>query len=644
MSALTREQVVHLLDTDPAYFSRNCVKIVGRGGQTVPLVPKRAQQVYFDKIREQQERGLPQRFIILKARKLGFSTATEAVVVQRVTRRPNHHALIVGQDNDTASELFAMAYFMYTHLPPELQPKVGNFNKGQGRGYLYLGEPARNTHRVGLNSSLRVTNAKEAAKGRGFTLRTTHLTEVAHWPSDEVMVAVLNAVPEEPDTLVVLESTANGTNWFKTRWEEACAGESSYIPIFAPWHEEPAYAMALDAEQEERFWSEDYGKGEWGEDEERLVEQYGCTAGQLMWRRRAIVDRCGSKIDVWNQEYPASPADAFIASGKHVFAVSFIKRVMDATEHTDPLGERGVLRTAATRLKLVGADRIEIPSRALWVPASATGFGDRHDWWRVWEHPRPWSTVGEQRARLEAGLISEGVFLRLCALAIRPPDADPSGPPPDEAPIPPGQYIEAVDTAAGEEMTSQLGAWHAIQVIDHHTLEQVAEYRSRIDTDLLAEQALLAGLYFNEAWIAVETTGSYGTPVLKDGLHRRYGYARLYRRRRSEAPSDAPMNLLGWDTNKRTRQQMIIGLGEQLRERTDGIKSAGLAGEILTFVYGTDGKPGPEPGSFSDRLMAYMIAQQVGQEVRPRVVRQRTGGSGGAASYVRAPRNSRTGY
>jgi hypothetical protein len=60
-------------------------------------------------------------------------------------------------------------------------------------------------------------------------------------------------------------------------------------------------------------------------------------------------------------------------------------------------------------------------------------------------------------------------------------------------------------------------------------------------------------------------------------------------------------------------------MAELLREGTHGIASKGLSDELGWFVKDNRNRQAPEPGKWSDRLMAYMIAQQVAREkpVRP---------------------------
>lgn len=229
--------------TDTPFYAENVAKIVNKRAQLVPLVANDAQLRFDAAIESQRAAGLPMRVIVLKSRKLGFSTWTEAKIFQRVTQRKYRRALVVAQDKDTASELFGMEERMYANLPRDpnlafLRPPIESLRRG---AELHFGEPsrvAREAGLVGLDSRLQIDTANEVQAGRGYTYTDLHLSEVAFWPDVAKMTSLVNAVPDEPETLIVIESTANGSNHFKTRWDDAEAGRSSYIPVFAGWTEE----------------------------------------------------------------------------------------------------------------------------------------------------------------------------------------------------------------------------------------------------------------------------------------------------------------------------------------------------------------------------------------------------------------------
>src|SRR6266498_2923918 len=141
-------------------------------------------------------------------------------------------------------------------------------------------------------------NSPEA--GRGQTRQLVHLSEVAKWPDTATsgtrskMVSIVNSVGYEPETLIVLESTANGLNHFYRRWVAAKQGQGdpdtgeTYAMLFVPWWREPNYALPFATDEDRERFVESIGTGPYGEDEGELVEFYGCSPEQLRWRRMQI--------------------------------------------------------------------------------------------------------------------------------------------------------------------------------------------------------------------------------------------------------------------------------------------------------------------------------------------------------------------
>ena len=61
-------------------FIRRFLKIRDKEGQLIPLVLNEPQRRLYGVVKEQWEAGKPVRIIILKARQMGFSTVTSAIV------------------------------------------------------------------------------------------------------------------------------------------------------------------------------------------------------------------------------------------------------------------------------------------------------------------------------------------------------------------------------------------------------------------------------------------------------------------------------------------------------------------------------------------------------------------------------------
>ena len=50
-----------------------------------------------------------------------------------------------------------------------------------------------------------------------------------------------------------------------------------------------------------------------------IMEEHDLTIYQMNWRRHTLMNKCGGDEDKFKQEYPLTPDEAFITSGKRVF-------------------------------------------------------------------------------------------------------------------------------------------------------------------------------------------------------------------------------------------------------------------------------------------------------------------------------------
>lgn len=601
------------LRDDWPFYARECLKIVNKSGDLVPFIPKEPQMRFWAKLKAQHDAGKPMRGIVLKARQIGFSTEIQGIFNQRVCQRSNHRALVVAQDTQTAGELFEKNEIMHANLPadPELGLKPPIRNRRERRS-LFFGEPSRQKREqglLGINSLLRIDTAQEVVAGRGLTYHSMHLTEVAQWPDPQKLHGLLEAVPDEWGTLIVQESTARGYNHFRKTWLAALRG-SAWIAHFEPWFNEPDYVRPfLDPDDRQRFIEEEFGTGEFGEGEEELLEliRAQCTLvdvdpyEQLHWRRHKI-DNPPFEGDVrtFMQEYPATWREAFLSSGQTVFSPITIDRVVRETEETPPI-EVGRFEYETEDIMTVYGT-VARPVNPVWRPERTSARTEGT--WRVWEHPTGPKDpeTGENRS--------------------------------------PGQYVLAMDPAGGEPMEPDQAARHGLVVIDHRTGEQVAEYVSQADPDLVAIDAYAAALYFNQAWLVVEVTGGYGLSTARR-WKRAYHYPFVYKPRQHTKPGEQQRDQMGWRTTPETKPMMEDLAKELLRTDSHGIRSNALALEMNTYVRDERGRTGPEQGEFADRLLAWMIGQMV-RQVKPLRTDRKPGEV--TSTWSRKIRSRKTGY
>lgn len=608
-----------LRDVPLADYARAALKIVDKDGEEIPLdFTRRPGQVRLnDAIESQKRQGIPVRIILVKSRQFGGSTLIQAEMMKRACTTPRRKILTVAQKLETAESLFAMGTTMWQHLPAGMQPTMGGFiNPTRGSKILHLGEKTGGVFGW-PNSRMMIDTAEELGGGRGLTYTDLHLTEVAHWRDARKALALLPAVPKRPGTSIFLESTANGLNWFHTRYKAAMDGLSEFMPVFVAWWEDPDCVRPfLTKESREQFVASigdtNQKMGHIMEAEPFLIEEFGCTPEQLYFRRTAIVDECEGEVENFNQEYPATWDEAFIGSGDQVFSVPFTQRAIRHAEHwaakapEDGGPQRGLFVGDDPMTRVLSDGTVDVPTKVRWVPEA--DLNERTEWWpgRFWSPKDPlWTrwvnpekTPEEWRKAHEAGEVSVEDMEEGMARAL----------------LGPGQYVVACDPAKDTVDSSPSrrakSAFSAIEAIDHRTGEQVAEFRARIDHDILAEHLFLAGLFLNEAWVSVEKTGGWGTKLL-GLLRKKFYYRRIYATKVLDDRKGRETNEDGWDTTRKTKPSMIAGMQAMLREQTHGIKSPVLASELVTYVKDEKGNFDPSPGAFDDLLMDYMQAQEV---------------------------------
>lgn len=262
------------------------------------------------------------RIITLKARQIGISTVIEAVIFCLSILFRDYHSLIVSHEKDSAEGLLKMTK-RYWGTYPLKQYHTEKYNGKQHLAWEDLG------------SEIQVATAKNVDAGRSKTLQALHASEVAFWDEPEtLMTGLRQSIPTYGLTAIFLESTANGVgNYFHKTWNEAAKGENEYTPHFFPWWKHPEYrAQYLPVE--------DRGKYDLDllDADELSLRKRGIADDRLIWRRWAIINLCQGDLMKFHQEYPATPHEAFISTGRNVFPLP------NLVNHYEPRrGKRGNL-------------------------------------------------------------------------------------------------------------------------------------------------------------------------------------------------------------------------------------------------------------------------------------------------------------
>jgi hypothetical protein len=291
------------LRDDFPYYAKTALKIRTKRGEIAPLVLNNAQSILQSTIDKQKDAGLPVRIVILKARQQGLSTHVGGYLYSQVSQRKAAKAMQVAHKADSTQALFDMTRRFHQNVPEFLRPHTAYSSR-------------REIVFDKLDSSYAVATAGGDGIARGETLTHLHASEFAFWPASSVREnwnGLTQSVPNVPGTAIFVESTANGmSGMFYDLWTGAVRGENGYAPVFIPWYIDPDYALATD-------------RLEHTPEEQKLIELFSLTDEQLAWRRQKVAE---NGLDLFHQEYPATPDEAFLTSGRPVFNPEQLTTIM----------------------------------------------------------------------------------------------------------------------------------------------------------------------------------------------------------------------------------------------------------------------------------------------------------------------------
>lgn len=232
------------------------------------------------------------RAIILKPRREGMSTYIGARFFHKTIYGDAINTRITTHLDDSTKALFRMVKLFHSHMPVELRPSST--------------EDSANSLAFKSNlSRYSLATAGTAEAGRGDLTHLFHGSEVSFWRNAEsVAAASIETVGDAPGTEIVLESTGMPGTFFEELWYKSLKLDE-YLNVFYPWYTSKRNRMVAD------------GLVPTPEEKELLTTYPGMTLENLAFRRSRLA--LGSET-VFRREYPATPADAFIADA----ALSFI--------------------------------------------------------------------------------------------------------------------------------------------------------------------------------------------------------------------------------------------------------------------------------------------------------------------------------
>lgn len=252
-----------------------------KDGATVPFVPTEIQRTVFKNVKEH-------RFVqFLKGRQMYVTTATVIPALHVCFSKPGSRVCVAAHDERSAMEIGQFYRMMYegNQALRELMP-LKSGSKGQ-RSILFA------------NGSKILFGTANSEFWRGFPTHFAHMTEAAMYDNLGKTIASLGQTVPESGTIVI-ETTANGDNTYREMWDD---DGSRYFRQFLCWLNHPEYVSDLPLPADLTDLERDY------------ITRRQLQARRASWWVRKRRSMPISERHLMQQEYPVTPAEAFLLSG-----------------------------------------------------------------------------------------------------------------------------------------------------------------------------------------------------------------------------------------------------------------------------------------------------------------------------------------
>ena len=433
---------------------------------------------------------------------------------------------------------------------------------------------------VARNCKVKVGTSERPDACRGGDYNLVHLSEVGLWRKttlrspEQIMRAACSGILYNPSTMIVLESTANGTeNFFHKEYQAAKKCKSQFASLFVAWYEIDDYSLPFAGEGEKFAFAkallerresgqplsgrEQPGKYLW------WLWKKGATLEAINWY---VAERAKySDHDLMASEYPSDDVEAFVHSGANVFDRYKVEAMREDCRLEPLRGEVG-------GLALTGPDSL----KDVHFTQEASGA------LRVWKRPE---------------------IDRDTRIAHR--------------------YLVVVDIGG----RSNKADWSVVAVFDRLGMvsggrpEVVAQWRGHTDFDLLAWNAARIATYYDNALLVVEsnTLETHDRERMMEGDQSSFilnqlrdSYRNLYARRGSEEDvrRGVPVKY-GFHTNVSTKPMIISMLVQAVRERLYVERDPECLAEFDAYERRQNGSYGALPGNHDDLLMTRAIGLHI---------------------------------
>lgn len=551
------------------------------GGPDVLFRLTRPQRKLVEVLEGMRTHNMPIRLILLKARQWGGSTTIQLYMAWlQLVLRVGLNSLIIAHQGMGSDEIMDMFNRMMASYPVEMLHKLGEKYNDNEETFVGVGKSGAIKRVPQRNCKIKIGTAERPDSCRGGDYNLVHLSEVGLWKTtdgkkpEDIVRSACSGMVYRPYTMVVYESTANGTgNFFQHEYDAAKAGRSMFKALFIAWYDIDIYTLPFASDDERAdfaisLWENRNNHNVMSDREECgaylwKLWTYGATLEAIHWY---VVERSGKNShSVMASEYPSDDIEAFVNSGSHVFDEALVDKLKAGCRPPKFIGD-------------VYGDKDEGPDALRHVRFSE----DKQGLFWIWEKP----------------------------------DIDPEE-------VIRHRYLVTVDIGG----RSNKADWSVIVVFDRLYMMDgdkpvvVAQWYGHIDIDLLAWKAAQIAAYYDNALLVIEsnTLETHDKERIVDGDQSQFilnqikdVYDNLYARKQSEEDirEGAPRKY-GFHTNVSTKPMIISTLVKVIRESLYVERDERCLDEYKTYERKQNGAFGAIEGKHDDLLMTRAIGLHI---------------------------------
>ena len=548
------------------------------GGEDVLFRLTRPQRRFIERLEKLRKAGKPIRIVLLKARQWGGSTTSQIYMAWlQLVHKVGLNSLIIAHQGAGSDEIKDMFDRMINSYPVEMLHKI-NENYSENEPKLVGVGKSGSIHRVPQrNCKIKIGTAERPDSCRGGDYNLVHLSEVGLWKvtdgkkPEDIVRSACSGVLYRPYTMIVYESTANGTgNFFQKEYDDAKKGVSQFEAMFVSWFDIEQYSIPVSNPEEFAAWlykNKDNGNVSSSREESGRylwwLWEKGATLEAINWyiQERAKYTEHGMMAS----EYPSDDIEAFVHSGARVFDRYKVEKLRPSCRVPKYIGE-------------VYADEDEGKNALKNLRFREDSQGLLH----IWELPE----IDEYEAVTD-------------------------------------RYLTVVDIGG----RSNKADFSVILVLDRLFQADggkpvvVAQWYGHIDIDLLAWKAAQIAAFYDNSILVIEsnTLETHDKERQVDGDQSQFilnqikdVYPNLYARKQSEEDiREGLPKKYGFHTNVATKPMIISTLVKVVRENLYTERDGRCLDEYLCYEKKPNGAFGAIVGKHDDLLMTRAIGLHI---------------------------------